>query len=273
MGLAFAELMVANGASVTIVARNAAKLQSAHRTLEGKRGSRGGTVQSFSCDVSNAAQLEDVVVQAERGAGMPVDVLVANAGLSVPRLFHEQKEEEVRQMMEVNYLGCVNAARAVIAGMRKRRQGRLVFVGSAMSVTAFAGYAAYCGSKWALRGFAEALATETERYGVSVHVFYAPTMNTPGLATENIAKPEVTRKLEDIGTALSAAEAAQTLSYGLGRDAFAVAGDPGIELLALASLPSPYGNLALRVLVAPLVTLMAAGWRWFIGFMVKKHMK
>jgi NADP-dependent 3-hydroxy acid dehydrogenase YdfG len=71
----------------------------------------------------------------------PVDMLVANAGLSIPKLFHDQTSAELEQMMDVNFMGCANAARAVLPLMKQQRAGTLVFVGSGMSCTAFAGYA------------------------------------------------------------------------------------------------------------------------------------
>lgn len=273
LGLAFAELMVAEGAHVTVVARNQGKLDAAKAVIQGKRANnKSQKVQVFSCDVTQSEQLNRVVEEAIKGAG-PIDMLVANAGISIPKLFHDQTVEEIKQMMDVNYLGSVNAVHSVLKGMRDRRAGKIVLVGSGMCLTAFAGYAGYCGSKWALRGFAEALATETSRYGVSVHVYYAPTMNTPGLAAENLVKPEVTRKLEDIGSPVSAEEAAVFLSRGIARGSFGIAGDPGLELLALGSLASPTDHLALRILVSPLVAILAAGWRSFIGFMVKNHVR
>ncbi len=71
----------------------------------------------------------------------PVDMLVANAGLSIPKLFHEQTAAELQQMMDVNFIGCANAARAVLPSMKQQRAGTIVFVGSGMCCTAFAGYA------------------------------------------------------------------------------------------------------------------------------------
>lgn len=290
LGLALAQLLVANGAHVTIMARNRQKLevrccpsdvalprvltitarQEAKAAIEGKRVRPTQRVQAISVDVTSSAAVDAAVQQSVAASG-PVAMLVANAGLALPRLFADQSEAELRQMMDVNFHGSVNAARAVWPLMQRARAGRIVFVGSGMCVTAFAGFAGYCASKWALRGFAEALATEAAPAGVSVHIYYAPTMDTPGLAQENVHKPAATRELEAIGSSISAVSAAQTLSRGLAQGFFAISGDAGIEALAMANMASPYHNVALRVVLSPLLALFSAGWRRYIAYVVGKH--
>lgn len=62
--------------------------------------------------------------------------------------------------MEVNYLGSVYATRAVLPYMKKRSQGRIIFISSQAGQLGLYGYSSYSGSKFALRGFAEALQME-----------------------------------------------------------------------------------------------------------------
>ncbi len=268
LGLALCEQLAARGAHVTVVARNAAKLAAACRAIEGRRKRSSQRVAAVACDVTDEAAVARVL------GTLPVaDVLVANAGVAVPRLFADMSPGEARQMMEVNYFGALNAARALVPGMVKAGSGRVVFVASAMSLTAFAGFSGYCATKWAVRGLAECLQSELRPCGVAVHVYYAPTMKTPGLATENLVKPAVTHELESLGDAVEASEAATMLLAGMDGDRFEITGDAGAELLAMGSLGSPYGNLPLRVLLSPLLALLSATWRWHTRRVAVKHLR
>ncbi len=267
LGLHFACAAAQRGAHVTLLARGAAKLALAKQAVAAKVLSAEQRVNTLAADVSDVRQMKQVL-----GALNRVDVLVANAGIAVPRLCEDQTDEEIRQMMDVNFFGAANAARAVLPAMQKAGQGHIVFVASAMSLTAFAGYAGYCASKWALRGFAECLQSELAPSGVTVQIFYAPTMKTPGLVAENLAKPAVTHELESFGDALEPADAAQVLLNGIGSSRFDIAGDLGAELLSMAALGSPYGNTALRWLMAPVLVPVAGLWRWYTRRVAFKHL-
>ena len=267
LGLALAELLAARGAHVTLLARGEAKLAAARTVVEGKRVRPTQRVETVACDVADAAALEAALQRLP-----PVDVLVANAGMSVPKLFSELRDSELRAMMAVNFFGAANAARAVLPGMLRAGSGHIVFVASAMSLTACAGYAGYCGAKWGVRGLAECLQSELAPAGVAVHVFYAPTMKTPGLVTENLVKPAVTHEIEAVGDTVEADEAARMLLAGVDQGRFEITGDLGAELLAMASLGSPYSNTPLRLLLAPLLTLLAGAWRWYTRRVANKHL-
>lgn len=69
-------------------------------------------------------------------------------------------ELNFQTMMDVNYFGSVFATRAVVADMKARRQGRMVFISSQAGQLGLFGFTAYCATKFALRGLAEALQME-----------------------------------------------------------------------------------------------------------------
>lgn len=270
LGLAFARLVASKGAHVSIIARNRSKIDDAIRSFPKAR--EGQKIVGFTADVADAGALSKAISDAVSSSGR-VDILVANAGLSIPKLFNDQTLEEANKMMQVNYFGAVNATKIVLPEMLKSRSGRLVYVASTMSLTAFMGYAAYCGSKWALRGFVEALYSECAPRGVDVNIFYAPTMQTAGLTAENLVKPASTTELEAMGDAVTAEVAAASLYRGLGQNRFAVSGDLGAELFAMGSLPSLHDNLPLRTVLAPVLSLASAAWRWNILRVAQKHNK
>lgn len=109
------------------------------------------------------------------------DLVVACAGLSHPGLFDEVELATFRSArrflcslfptfarsseMTLNYFGCLNLAKAVVPSMREKQRGRLVFVGSALSLTGIVGYGAYCPTKYAVRGLADVLRHELLRFG------------------------------------------------------------------------------------------------------------
>ena len=87
-------------------------------------------------------------------------MLINNAGTSIPRRFVEADLSESRSMMDVNYFGSLNVTKALLPSMQDAGEGLIVFVSSQAALIGIYGLAAYCGSKYAVRGFAEALAME-----------------------------------------------------------------------------------------------------------------
>ena len=79
----------------------------------------------------------------------------------------------------------------------------------------FLGYSSYTPGKHALKGLAETLRSEGLLYDIDVHIFFAPAMDSPGLAEETRIKPVLTRKFEEDDKILSCEEAAKSLLGGL----------------------------------------------------------
>ena len=75
----------------------------------------------------------------------------------------------------------------------------------------FLGYSSYTPGKHALKGLAETLRSEGLLYDIDVHIFFAPAMDSPGLAEETKIKPALTRKFEGNDKNLSCEEAAETM--------------------------------------------------------------
>lgn len=96
-------------------------------------------------------------------------------------------------MMDINYLGTAYAVRSVLSSMKSRRKGRIVCVSSVGGLVGLYGYTAYSASKFAIRGFCEALQMEVKPYGISVTVSCPPDTDTPCFEEENKVKPEETK--------------------------------------------------------------------------------
>ncbi|SFB50737.1 Short-chain dehydrogenase [Rhizobium sp. NFR07] len=193
IGLEVAKIYAAKGVSVSIVARNPEKLQSAHERIE-KAAATGATVYSAAADVADATALSAAISACEAAQG-PCDTLVVSAGIVDPAWFYEQSDEAFRAMWETNFHGAVNAVRTVYQGMRKRREGRIMIVSSAAALIGIPAYAGYCGSKSALVGFVDALRLEAMPDGISVGICFPPDTDTPQLAWEIHCRPREAQML------------------------------------------------------------------------------
>jgi short-subunit dehydrogenase len=138
------------------------------------------TALAAPADLADADQVEDAADRIERELG-PIDVWVNVAMLSVFAPVRELRADEVRRVTEVTYLGLVHGTLAALRRMHPRDRGAIVQVGSALGYRAIPLQAAYCGAKFAARGFTDALRCELlhDGSGVRVTTVHLPAMNTP----------------------------------------------------------------------------------------------
>lgn len=239
IGLAFARLLAAEGARLSLVARDPLKLSAAHASLRSAFPSAPAPFTA-PADVADEAAVVSAVRAAEAVHG-PVDLLVASAGVARPGRFAELPAEVFRRAMDVNYFGALHAVRAVVPAMIARRSGRVVLISSGAGLVGLFGYTAYAPSKFALRGFAESLRAELKPAGVGVTIVYPPDTDTPQLAEENLTKPAETRALTAAGGLWSADAVARATLAGIRRGAFCVT--PGLPLTLLSWFHSPLAPL------------------------------
>jgi 3-dehydrosphinganine reductase len=233
IGLAIARRAAVRGARLTLVARDAAKLEAARSALE--REVPGCVAAVRAADVANRAQLEAALADAG-----PVDLLVTSAGVARPGYFSELAPEVFEEAIAVNYLGTVNAVRAVLPAMRSRKAGSILMIGSGAGLTGIFGYSAYSPSKFAVRGFAEVLRAEVRPDGVTVTLVHPPDTETPQLVSENRTKPAETRAITASGGIWTAdAVAAVALDAALAGRFEAAPGLPLTLLLRLGSVVAP----------------------------------
>ncbi|KAL4449376.1 hypothetical protein ABPG77_007020 [Micractinium sp. CCAP 211/92] len=291
LGLELSRLCAARGCSVTLVARNQKDLDAAllelqaaaaAATTQGKRGSSssstpGPKLQALSADTADPAKVKAAVEQAEQAAG-PIEVLICNAGLSVPGLFLEQPPEVFERQMRVNYLGTVHTIQAALPGMLRRRAGRVVLVTSGLAIVGFAGYCSYAPTKWALRGLADSLRNELLGTGVEVSIAYPPDMDTPGYAAENETKPALCNAVNKaLGNELFPPEkVARCLLGGIERGAYHLpTPDLGLNMLVanMTALSPKRFFLPFQVLLGPILPLASSLFGWIADSAARKHNK
>ncbi|HEY1847561.1 MAG TPA: SDR family oxidoreductase [Opitutaceae bacterium] len=231
IGLAIARQCAAEGAKVSLVARDAARLASAKASV----AAAGASVFTASADVSDKEAILGAIRAAEAAHG-PVDVLVTSAGTARPGYFEEVPLEVFERSMAVNYLGTVYALRAVFPGMRARGKGAVVLLSSGAGLIGIPGYSPYTPTKFAVRGLAETLRVELRRFGIHVLVVYPPDTDTPQLEDEAVTKPAETVAITAGGGLWSPEGVARATLAGLRERRFVVA--PGFRMGALAWMHS-----------------------------------
>ncbi len=175
-GRAIARAFADAGCDVGLLARDAERLAVAASEIEA-RGQRGLAVPT---DVSDPDAVERAAAEVESKLG-PIDVWVNDAMVTVFAPVHEISPDEFRRATEVTYLGTVYGTMAALRRMRPRGKGSIVQVGSALAYRAIPLQAAYCGSKYAIRGFTDSLRTELmhDKVPINLCMVQLPAVNTP----------------------------------------------------------------------------------------------
>ncbi|YBV94166.1 SDR family oxidoreductase (plasmid) [Phyllobacteriaceae bacterium JZ32] len=175
-GRAAAIAFARQGANVTLLARGRAGLEGAKGDVE----TAGGGALIIPADVADAEAVEAAAEQAEHAFG-PIDVWVNNAMVTIFSPFSEVTAEEFRRVTEVTYLGQVFGTMTALKRMRAADRGTIVNVGSALAYHGLPLQAAYCGAKFAVRGFTESIRSELIREGSRVRISFVvlPALDTP----------------------------------------------------------------------------------------------
>lgn len=128
-----------------------------------------GVAKSLSADVSNADALKVAFDEIVTQFG-PIDVLVANAGITRDGLALRMSLEQWREVLATNLDGAFYSAQAAMGSMIKSRKGSIIFIGSVSPFLGIPGQANYAAAKAGLVGLARSLATELARRNITVNV-------------------------------------------------------------------------------------------------------
>ncbi|GGM71684.1 beta-ketoacyl-ACP reductase [Longimycelium tulufanense] len=134
------------------------------------------------CDVTDAAQLDAAFKEIEAAHG-PVEVLVANAGITDDTLLLRMSEEQFSRVIDTNLTGAYRVAHRAARGMLRKRWGRMVFISSVVGLTGSAGQVNYAASKAGLVGLARSVARELGSRNITANVV-APGFVTTDMTAE-----------------------------------------------------------------------------------------
>ncbi|MCW8193898.1 SDR family oxidoreductase [Proteobacteria bacterium 005FR1] len=176
IGRATALEFAKRGARITLLARDGERLQ---RTAQ-KVKELGGDALPLVTDVADAQAVEKAAAKTEDQFG-PIDIWVNVAMVTVFSPVAEMTAEEYRRVTEVSYLGFVHGTLAALKRMRPRNKGVIVQTGSALSYRGIPLQSAYCGAKFAIRGFSDSLRAELLHEGsnIKITMVQLSAFNTP----------------------------------------------------------------------------------------------
>lgn len=166
LSLAFAKA----GANVTVASRNISKLEALVEEIE----AMGAKALAAKTDVTRSADIDQMIkITIERFGG--IDVLLNNAGMSIPGLLAEQVSEiEMQTIMDINFKGAFLCGTAVARYMLDREKGKIINMSSVLGQAAWAKASIYCVSKAAINHMTKAWAIEWASKNVTVNAL-APT--------------------------------------------------------------------------------------------------
>jgi len=162
IGAEIAKALHAQGAHVVLSGTREAVL----RELADQLGERVSTVVA---NLSDPASVDGLVAAAEEAAGLPLDILVANAGITRDGLLMRMKDADWEDVIRVNLESYFRLSRSAMKGMMKRRHGRIIGITSVVGVTGNGGQTNYAASKAGMIGFSKALAQEVASRNITVN--------------------------------------------------------------------------------------------------------
>lgn len=166
LGKADCLALAAEGCKVVVLDLNA---EGAAETAK-EISSKGGVARGYEADITNRAQLADVIGKAQSEVG-PVDICVNNAGfIYTLGQLKDMQDSDWDLNLQVNLTGTYNVTKAVFAGMRERKWGRIICMASIAGLMGGFGQTAYSTGKMGLVGFAKSVALEGARYNITSNV-------------------------------------------------------------------------------------------------------
>jgi 3-oxoacyl-[acyl-carrier protein] reductase len=134
-----------------------------------RSGEQVPDLTTVACDVRDSESVDQAFGAVEASQG-PVEVLVANAGITRDQLLALMSEEAFTSVLDTNLTGAYRVARRAVRGMMRLRRGRLIFISSVVGLLGSAGQANYAASKAGLVGLARSLARELGARNITCNV-------------------------------------------------------------------------------------------------------
>lgn len=155
IGLAIAQAFAAAGDDVVVGSRS---------------GEAPDGLRAVPLDVSSSESVDAGFTQAEELLGRPVDVFVANAGITHDTLLMRMSDDDFSSVLDTNLTGAFRCARRASKGMIRARRGRMIFISSVVGLFGSPGQANYAASKAGLVGLARSITRELGGRGITANV-------------------------------------------------------------------------------------------------------
>ena len=182
IGGAVARALHAAGAKVVLSGTRQAAIDALAAELSGAVG--------VACNLSDPAAVDGLIAAAEEAAGAPIDILIANAGVTKDQILLRMKDEDWQSVIQINLESYFRLSRAATKGMMKRRAGRIIGITSVVGVTGNPGQTNYAASKAGMIGFSKSLAQEIGSRGITVNCVAPGFIESPMTDSLNEAQRE-----------------------------------------------------------------------------------
>jgi 3-oxoacyl-[acyl-carrier protein] reductase len=141
-----------------------------HVVITHRSGQPPEGLQGVLCEVTDSASVDAAFTEAEEKLGGPIEVLVANAGITRDTLLMRMTDEEFDTVIDTNLAGAFRCARRASKGMIRLRRGRIVFISSVVGLYGGPGQTNYSASKAGLVGLARSISRELGGRGITANV-------------------------------------------------------------------------------------------------------
>jgi len=172
IGAALSQLYANSGADLALLDLDETRLQEVAKTCQRE----GREVLPVRCDVTSYEDCESAIEKTTNRFG-GVDILIANAGITHLSEFADADLEIIRRVMEVNFFGAVNSAKAALPHLLKSK-GQIVAMSSVAGFCPLPLRTGYSASKYAVRGFFETLRAENKHKGLGILVVFPSFVDT-----------------------------------------------------------------------------------------------
>ncbi len=220
IGRACAEMLAEQGATVIV---NYVKGEAAAREVADGIAAKGGKAEIAGFDVADSKAIDAAVDDIAKRHGK-IDILVANAGISIDGLLLRLKDEDLDRLWATNVRGAIACARACSRGMMRARWGRIVFMGSVVGEMGNVGQTGYAATKAALMGAAKSIAREYASRNITCNVVAPGFIDTDMTATMTPEMKEQLGKIIPLGRTGSAKDIAAACLYLASEEAGYVTG-------------------------------------------------
>ena len=175
------------------------------------------------CDVTDSKQVDAAFTAVEKEFG-PVEILVANAGITSDTLLLRMSEEAFTSVIDTNLTAAYRVAKRAAQGMLRQRSGRLIFMSSVVGLLGSAGQANYAASKAGLVGFARSLARELGSRSITANVVAPGPVATDMTGALSEARLAELTAAVPLGRMATADEIAGVVQFLAGPDAAYITG-------------------------------------------------